>query len=69
MKCKKYRIALIIVCVLGGLVLSACGKTDEVSQGDMENAGAVNQGTESREQVEIVETEGLTRRKEVVICF
>jgi len=65
MKCKKYRIALIIVCLLGGLVLSACGKTDEVSQGDMENAGAVNQGTESREQVEIVETEGEEMKKEM----
>jgi len=63
MQRKRYRIRLMMVCVLGALVLSACGKTDEPQQG---NSEAINiQEMDASGQTENVETEGKEMKKEM----
>ena len=63
MQRKRYRIRLMMVCVLGVLVLSACGKTEEPQQG---NSEAINiQETDASGQTENVETEGEVMKKEM----
>ncbi|MBR6665300.1 MAG: family 43 glycosylhydrolase [Lachnospiraceae bacterium] len=63
MQRKRYRIRLMMVCVLGVLVLSACGKTDEPQQGSTEATNI--QETDASGQTENVETEGEEMKKEM----
>lgn len=63
MQRKRYRIRLMMVCVLGVLVLSACGKTDEPQQGNSEATNT--QETDASGQTENVETEGEEMKKEM----
>ncbi len=63
MQRKGYRIRLMMVCMLGVLVMSACGKTDEPQQG---NSEVINiQETDASGQTVNVETEGEEMKKEM----
>ncbi len=63
MQRKRYRIRLMMVCVLGVLVLGACGKSEEPLQGNTEATNI--QETDASGQTENVETEGNKVKKEM----
>lgn len=66
MQRKRYRMRLMMVCMLGVSFLGACGKSDEPQPGNTESANI--QEADSSGQTENMETEGEEMKKEMTIA-